>query len=189
MSEKPVAAGKSSFDLINPSDFFSKIKILPHFQVLDVACGVGRYSMEMSKLLNHEGAIHAVDLWGEGLEILERTLLEKGISNINPIKADITRHIPLGNESMDFCLMATILHDLSREEQQSTLREIGRVLKHDGVLAVIEFKKIEKGPGPGIGIRITEQEAEEIIKGHGFLKTCESEIGEFNYLLIFKKIV
>ncbi len=187
MSKKPVDAGKSSFDLINSPDFFSNIKIHRSAQVLDVACGVGRYSIEISKLLNGKGLVHAVDLWDEGIENLRNTIREKGISNINPIKADITSHIPLENESIDFCLMATILHELSPEEQDSTLKEIVRVLKIDGVLAVLEFKKTDKGPGPPISMRISEQEAEDKIKKYGFLETYRGEIGEFNYLLKLKK--
>jgi len=187
MNKKPVAAGKSSFDLINPPDFISNIKIHGSAQVLDVACGVGRYSIEISKLLDGNSLIHAVDLWDEGIESLRNAIREKDISNINPIKADITKHIPLENESVDFCLMATILHDLSPEGQDSTLKEIVRILKPDGVLAVIEFKKIDKGPGPPISIRISEQEAEEKIKKYGFHKTYLGGVGEFNYLLNLKK--
>jgi ubiquinone/menaquinone biosynthesis C-methylase UbiE len=187
MSKKPVAAGKSSFDLINPSVFFSNIKIHPGAQVLDVACGVGLYSIEISKLLDEKGLIHAVDIWDEGIESLKNAIQEKDISNIHPIKADITKHIPLENESINFCLMATILHDLSSDEQDSTLKEIIRVLKPDGVLAVIEFKKTDKGPGPPISIRISEQEADEKIKKYGFLETYRGEIGEFIYLMKFKK--
>jgi len=187
MSKKPVAAGKSSFELINPAVLFSNIQIHPSAHVLDLACGVGRYSIEISNLIGEKGLVHAVDLWDEGIENLKKTIQEKHISNINPIKADITEHIPLENKSVDLCLMATILHDLSPEEQDSMLKEVVRVLKPDGVLAVIEFKKINKGPGPPINKRLAEQETEEIIKKYGFLKTYVGEIGEFNYLLILKK--
>lgn len=187
MRNKQAAAGKSSFDLINPSDFFSNIKIRPSAQVLDVACGVGRYSIEISKLLDEKGLIHAIDVRDEKIESLTHAIREKGISNINPIKADITKHIPLANESVDLCLMATIFHELSPAEQDSTLKEIVRVLKPDGILAVIEFSKIDKGPGPPIRIRISEQEAEEQIKKYGFLETFRGKIGKFNYLLNLKK--
>lgn len=187
MSKKPVDAGKSSFDLINKSEFFSNIKIHPSAHVLDVACGVGRYSLEISKSLNDKGLIHAVDLWDEGIKSLKNAIRENNISNIYPTIADITKHIPLENKSVDICLMATILHELSPEEQDSTLKEIVRVLKPNGVLAVIEFKKIDKGPGPPISMRISEQEAEEKIKKYGFFKTYVGEIGEFNYLLNLKK--
>lgn len=188
MSKKPAGAGRSSFDLINPSVFFANIKIYPSAQVLDAGCGAGRYSIELSKLLDEKGLIHAVDDWDEGIESLKKTIREGGISNINPMKADITKHIPLENESVDLCLMATVLHDLSSEGRDSALREIVRVLKPHGVLALVEFKKIDKGPGPPIGVRISEQEAEEKLRRYGFLKTYLGDIGEFNYLLNLQKI-
>lgn len=187
MSKKPAGAGKSSFDLIDPALFFSNIQIHPSDQILDAGCGIGRYSIELSKLLDDQGLIHAVDYWDEGLEILRSAIREKGILNIHPIKADISKHIPLENESIDFCLMATVLHDLSPEGQDSALREVVRVLKPDGVFALIEFKKIDKGPGPPIGIRISEEEAERKIEKYGFLKTYLGDIGEFNYLLTLRK--
>lgn len=187
MTQKPVAAGKSSFDLINRSAFFSNVSISPGAQVLDVACGIGTYSLEISKLLGANGLIHAVDLWDEGIESLRKTIQEKAISNIQPVQADITSQLPFENESMDFCLMATILHDLTSQEQDAALKEIVRVLKPGGVLAVIEFKKIDKGPGPPIGVRISEQEAENKISKYGFLTTYLGEIGEFTYLLNLKK--
>lgn len=155
--------------------------------MLDLACGAGRYSIEISKRLDEEGLIHAVDLWDEGIEILKNTIREKHLSNIHPIRADITKHMPVDTKSIDFCLMATVLHDLSPGEQASTLEEIVRVLKPDGVLAVIEFKKIDKGPGPPISVRLSEEEAEERITKYGFFKTYQGDIGEFIYLLTLKK--
>jgi ubiquinone/menaquinone biosynthesis C-methylase UbiE len=173
--------------LIDPARFFSNIKIHPGAQILDAGCGVGRYSLELSKLLDDKGVIYAVDDWDGGLESLRSAIRENGLSNINPIKADITANIPLENESIDLCLMATVLHDLPPGGQDSALREIVRVLKPDGVLALVEFKKIDRGPGPPISIRISEQEAEEKINKYGFLKMFLGDIGEFNYLLTLKK--
>lgn len=187
MSKKPAGAGRSSFDLIDPARFFSNIKIDPGAHILDAGCGVGRYSIGLSKRLDDKGVIYAVDDWDEGIESLRSAIREKGLSNINPIKADITVHIPLENGSIDLCLMATVLHDLPAEGQDSALRGIARVLKPGGVFAFVEFKKIDQGPGPPIGIRISEQEAEEKIKKYGFLKTFLGEVGEFNYLLTLKK--
>lgn len=187
MSDKPVAAGKSSFDLIDPAAFFSHIVIPPSAQILDVACGSGRYSLELAKFLDENGSIHAVDLWDEGIENLKNAIREKGIRNIHPLRADITQKISLGNASIDFCLMATILHDLSPAEQDVALKEVARMIKADGILAVIEFKKIDRGPGPPLGIRISEAELEEKMKKYGFLVTWQGDIGEFNYLLVLRR--
>lgn len=187
MSKKPVAAGKSSFDLINRIDFFSNIKIQSKFQLVDLACGVGHYSVALSNLLDEEGLIYAVDLWDEGIGHLKETIKEKHIVNIQPIQADITKPLPLDGESIDLCLMATILHDLSPEEQSVTLKEVARVLKPEAALAIIEFKKIDRGPGPPLTVRISEQELEKCIEKFGFTKSFSGEIGEFNYLLIAQK--
>jgi len=187
MSKKPVAAGKSSFDLIRREDFFSNIDIDQDAQILDAACGIGLYSIEISKLLNENGLIHAVDFWGGGIELLNQAIREQGISNVSPIQADITEHIPLESGSIDLSLMATILHDLSATEQDATLKEIARVLNPEGTLALIEFKKIDKGPGPPITIRISPEEAEEKIAAYGFTLIRHAEIGDFNYLLNFRK--
>ena len=186
MSKKPAGAGKSSFDLIDPPAFFSRVKIHPSAQVLDAGCGTGRYSIEISKILDEKGMIHAVDVWEEGLERLQDDIREKNISGINPVKADITGHIPLKKESVDFCLLATVLHDLPPAGQDAALREIARILRPDGVLALVEFKKVDTGPGPPMARRISEREAEEIIERHGFYRTSGGEIGEFIYLLNFK---
>jgi ubiquinone/menaquinone biosynthesis C-methylase UbiE len=124
----------------------------------------------MEKLLDEKGRIHAIDLWDEGIATLKRSIKEKGISKIKPTIADIRERIPLETESIDFCLLATILHDLSREEQDATLNEVVRILKIEGMLAIIEFKKIDHGPGPPPGIRISELAAEEKIKKYGFAK-------------------
>ena len=187
MSKKPVAAGKSSYDLIDPSVFFSHLKIPSDARVLDLACGIGNYSIAISPLLDERGLVYSVDLWDEGLEKLRHRIQEKGISNIRPVKADITKHIPLENGSVDFCLIATILHDLSPREQDSTLKEVKRIIKTDGVLALVEFKKLDKGPGPPMHIRLSEAEAEEKMKKYGFIKTYKGDIGEFTYLMTFRK--
>ena len=187
MDKRPVAAGKSSFDLIDPREFFARIDLRPGWQVLDLACGVGRYSLEVSKVLGENGMIYAVDSWEEGIETLKQTIYEAGVSNIRPIVADIAARLPLEDASVDFCLMATILHDLSPGEQSAALTEAVRVLRPQGVIALVEFKKIDRGPGPPSFLRISEQEAVAMIGKFGFLKTYCGDLGEFTYLLTARK--
>lgn len=186
MHNEPVAAGKSSFDLIDTGEFFSRLDLAVNARVLDMACGVGRYSLAMAERVQ-QGMIYAVDMWDEGIETLERTIRENGVENIRPIKADITKRLPLEDRAVDVCLMATILHDLTPEGRSAALNEAARILRSSGTLAVVEFKKINRGPGPPADIRLTGWEAEEIISGCGFRKTSGGDIGEFVYMLLFEK--
>ena len=187
MHDKPVAAGKSSFDLIDREKTFAVIDVKPGSSFLDLACGTGKYSLEIANKIGGKGIVYAVDLWQAGIEALTQEIKTKNIKNITPIVADIRKKLPLEESSIDSCLMATILHDLSKSDQTSTLQEVARVVKPGGMITIIEFKKIDKGPGPPIHIRMEEQEIEALVTPCGFIKVIGSGIGAFNYLLKFKK--
>ena len=188
MNDKPVAAGKSSFDLIDSEKAFAIIDVKPNSNFLDLACGIGNYSIEIAKKIGGKGTVYAIDLWQEGIEALNREIDIKGIKNIKTIITDIRNKLPLEDNSIDSCLMATILHDLSKSDQKSTVQEVARVVKPNGMLNIIEFKKIDKGPGPPMDIRMEEEDIKALVTQYGSIKVAGSEVGEFNYLLKYKKI-
>ena len=187
MNDKPVAAGKSSFDLIDAKKALAIIAVKPNSSFLDMACGVGKYSLELAKHIGEKGSIYAVDLWTEGIAALNLEIDKNRIKNIKTILADICNKLPLEENSIDSCLMATILHDLSSSDQKTTVQEAARLVKSGGMLNIIEFKKIAEGPGPPINIRMDENEIEALVTQYGFTKVSGSAIGEFNYLMKFKK--
>lgn len=179
----PVAAGKSSFDLIDAREFLARIGLRKGDRVADLACGVGRYSLEIAKAVGPGGVVYAVDLWKEGIESLRQRTLEEGIGNVRPLRGDITERIPLDDGSVDLCLMATVLHDLPPERRGVALGEAARVLRPGGTLALVEFKKLDRGPGPPQRVRIAEEEAGALLAGFGFSTDYVGSLGEFTYLL------
>lgn len=188
MDSNPVAAGKSSFDLIDKAKTFSVLDVKPNSSFLDLACGTGKYSIEVSKIIGKKGTVYAVDLWEEGIQALNSKIEAQNITNIKTIVADISKKIALEDNSIDACLMATIIHDLSKRARDATIREVARVLKPEGILNIIEFKKIDEGPGPPVDIRLQEGEIESIVSIHGFKKVYAGEAGAYNYILKFKRI-
>ena len=186
MNKNPIAAGKSSFDLIDPSKLFSELQLKKDTVFLDLACGSGSYSLAASKYIGDEGKIYAVDLWREGIDYLLSEIAVRRIEHTHALFADVSRNIPIEDTSIDICLMATVLHDLIQDNtEEGTLREAKRVLKPDGLLAVIEFKKVEGPPGPPLKIRISPGELENILSSYGFRFVKTTEIGAYNYLSLF----
>ncbi|WP_020585611.1 class I SAM-dependent methyltransferase [Desulfobacter curvatus] len=183
---KPKGAGKSSFELIN-TDILKQI--LPIHQgdvILDLACGKGRYSLFLSHLTGPAGLVYAVDLWEEGLQMLEEDAQKKEATNILTIRADATKEIDIEAYSLDLCLMATVLHDFKEMDADKTvLKQVLNLLKPGGCLAVIEFKKMDGPPGPPAHIRLAREETERLVTGLGFKKINAADLGPYNYVALF----
>jgi ubiquinone/menaquinone biosynthesis C-methylase UbiE len=186
MNAKPIGAGKSSFNLIDSQKFFSELNLQAGIIFLDIACGRGAYSLAASAYVGPAGRIMAVDLWKEGIDDLQSAVAAGKILNIEARVADVSREVPLEDHSVDVCLLATVLHDLILDQKdQGTLREIRRVMKHQGMVAVIEFKKMEGPPGPPIGIRISAEEVTHKLQPYSFCLVKTVDIGPYNYLSVF----
>jgi ubiquinone/menaquinone biosynthesis C-methylase UbiE len=165
----PTGAGKSSYDLIDRPRFWSAISLEPGMAVLDLACGAGRYTKEIADRIQPDGRVFAIDLW------------EEGILQINQWSAareyDIETHVadagdlPLADRCVDLCLMATVLHDLEHDgKSQAALKEVTRVLKPAGILAIVEFKKQDGPPGPPKAVRLRLEDVSMLLMPVGLLR-------------------
>ena len=187
--KQPTGAGKSSFDLIDTEKFFQELNLQKGISFLDVASGRGAYSLAVSDIIGPQGSVFAVDLWAEGIEMLKTAAQEKGIENITALVSDVGRRIPVEDQSIDVCLMATVLHDLVEDRiDRGVINEIARVVKPAGTLAVMEFKKIDGPPGPPKHIRLSPEDVADMLGPYGFKKEHTADVGPYNYLILLEKI-
>jgi ubiquinone/menaquinone biosynthesis C-methylase UbiE len=186
--KKPTGAGKSSFDLIDSDKLFHELDLQKGISFLDVASGRGIYSLAVSDIIGPQGSVFAVDLWAEGIEMLKTAAQEKGIENITALVSDVGRRIPVDDQSIDVCLIATALHDFVEDQiDQGVLTEIARVVKPTGILAVMEFKEIDGPPGPPKHVRLSPEDVTDRLGPYGFKKERTADVGPYNYLILFKK--
>jgi ubiquinone/menaquinone biosynthesis C-methylase UbiE len=184
---KPTGAGKNSFGLIDTAKFFQELDLKAGTTFLDVASGWGAYSLAASDIIGKDGQVYAVDLWEEGILSL-RNQAGKGIQNITTFVSDVAQNIPVENDCVDVCLMATVLHDFVADKvERQVIEEIVRVMKPNGVLAIVEFYKKDGPPGPPRPIRLSPEEVVKIVSAFGFQLNRYTEVGPDNYLQIFIK--
>ena len=186
--KKPTAAGKSSFDLIEVDKFFKELNLQQGISFLDLACGRGAYCLAASEIIGEKGRVYGVDLWEEGIELLNAAANEKGADNITGLVSDAGKQIPVDDRSIDVCLMATVLHDFVDDKiDQEVLHETARVVKPNGILAIMEFKKIDGPPGPPCHIRLSPEQVDDLLNPFGFKQEHLADVGPYNYLLLYKK--
>lgn len=187
--QKNIPNGKSSFDLIDQEKFFRELEIKEDTIFLDAVCGCGDYALAAASRIGEQGRIYAFDLQEGIIDRLTDKIVAEGITNVVPRVAG-PLSLPLGNNTIDICLMVTAFYDLVPQgDDEKALSEITRVLKPSGVLAVIEFKKIPGHLGSPINIRIRSAELDETLRFHGFtsVKPREIKVGEYSYLSLYRK--
>ena len=177
--------GVSSFALHDSELAFRELKLKKGDSFLDIGCGPGDYSVRASKIVGSSGTVYALDRWKELIDKLKERADSQGLKNIRALVSDITCSLPVEDSSIDVCFIATVLHgfDFARDGQ-TLFSEIRRVLKPDGRVAVVEFKKEETGFGPPIDIRLSPKDVEELLTPCGFQKRGVTDLG-CSYMIQF----
>ncbi len=179
--------GKSSFGLIDSKELFERLGIERGSTFVDLGCGPGEYVIEAALRIGEEGKVYAIDLWEEGLVALVKEAESRDLSQLTVLAAGICAMLPLQDQSVDVCLVATVLHDLVREGcADRTLEEALRILRPQGMLAIVEFKKFDGHPGPPIDVKLSPDQLEQIVSVHGFTRKEMIEVGPYNYLAVFQ---
>ncbi len=182
---KPYGAGRSSFEFVDTDRLFRYLSLSQSMTFLDLGCGKGNYTLAAARAIGPQGVVYGIDVWQEGLDELKKRAALEGLHNIIAIHANLNEHIPLENMTIDICFMATVLHDLLRETSGTTaITEAARILKPGGRLCIVEFKKIEDGPGPPLGVRLSPEETEHIVASSGFVREYVTDMGPYHYLLV-----
>ncbi len=120
-------------------------KPLPREHVLDVACGTGALTRVVAKSIGPNGRVVGLDLSPDMLAEARKTALDP--SSAAPIEwreGDVNA-IPFENESFDivFCNFGLMFFP----DRVAALKEMHRVLKPEGRLALAVWGSISKCPG------------------------------------------
>jgi len=114
--------------------------------ILDIGCGKGLLLISAAKKLNSGKAI-GVDIWkatdlsnNNPETTIRNAILENVDNRVEVITADM-RMLPFKDNSIDIIAASMAVHNVkSIEERRNALREINRVLRPEGKIAIMDFK-------------------------------------------------
>ncbi len=161
-----------------PHKLIERSGIKPGMTMLDLGCGSGAFTTVVARAVGDSGKVYALDIQPTMLQQLERKLAKaenQDIKNIE-IKQTSAYELPFSDEALDLVYMVTVLIEIP--DIGRALREIRRVLKPDGILAVTEFLPDPDYPRRSTVIKICQSE--------GFV--LDASLGNlWNYTVRFRK--
>jgi ubiquinone/menaquinone biosynthesis C-methylase UbiE len=156
----------------------SRSGIKAGMKVLDLGCGSGAFTTVIARTVGDRGKVYAVDMQPAMLKQLKRKLAKtenRDIDNIE-IKQSGAYDLPLEDNTLDAVVMVATLQEIP--DRGRALREVRRVLKPGGILAISEFFIDTDYPRRTTTIRVCQQE--------GFV--LDTSLGNFwNYTVRFRK--
>ena len=161
-----------------PDKLIERSGIKPGMTVLDLGCGSGAFTPFIARAVGEQGKVYAVDIQPAMLKQLERKLDKvenQDISNIE-LKQASAYDLPFEDESIDLVYLVTVLQEIP--DRGKALREIRRVLRPDGILAVTELLPDPDYPLRSTTIKLCQEEGFVLDDSFGNL---------WNYTVRFKK--
>ena len=174
----------SSYGMQDPELVFNELGLRPGRVFLDLGCGAGEYSLKAASIVGPRGRVYALDHKRDIVQSLIEDARSRGLHNIEAMEADVAAPLPLEDNAADVCLISTVLHIFTLSQVEKVIfSEMRRVLKPNGLLAVIECGKEDLSFGPPLEMRLTPEEIETAAARGGFVRSKMINLG-FNYMLM-----
>ncbi|MDH4247904.1 MAG: class I SAM-dependent methyltransferase [Deltaproteobacteria bacterium] len=163
----------------NPEALWRAIGAKPDAVVVDVGAGIGFFSLPFARLAP-QGWVYACDILPVMLEYLRKGMEHEKVPNITPVLCGEVK-VPLPSGLADVVLMVNLHHEFHKPVD--SLSEARRVLKSGGVLAAVDWKKMETPHGPPQGVRVETDTVKKHLKASGFRDFTEHDILPHHWFL------
>ncbi len=129
-----------------PSLLIKALKLRPGMHVADIGAGTGALSFPMAKQVAPGGAVFAVEIQPELLDIIRTRSKKNGVKNVKTVLGTTTNPQVPAN-SMDLMLMVDVYHEFDFPREMVTNMIKG--LKKGGRLVLVEYR----GEDPEVPIK------------------------------------
>lgn len=174
-------------ELISPESIVPQLGIGEGMRIADFGCGSGHMTMELARKIGKDGLISAIDVQTSSLATVKEKARSLGLENVVCIHADleVVGGTGIDSETQDVIFISQALFQSKKKEEM--LKEGLRILKVNGILVMIEWKKGSGGLGPPDELRTSEEDLIKLTEGVGFRFERNIEADRFHSGMIFRK--
>lgn len=142
---------------LSPKTLVNRLGLKENYNVLEIGCGPGYFSPAVARSIP-QGILYMTDIQPEMVELAQKRLAQKGITNVRLQTCDGTV-LDYPDSTFDVIFLITVLGEIS--EPSLYAQEMARILKPGGIVSVSE-----QGGDPD---SLSVPEIESILKPAGFV--------------------
>lgn len=135
----------TAHDLAHHQEAIGMAEIQQGDQVLEVACGTGRATVEIAKRLGDGGKLCALDLTEAMLNRARHKLAKHGLLDRVNLRQGDARTLPYAEGTFDIIYNAFMFDLIDLPEIPDIVAEFNRVLKPGGKLVLVAMSKEKQG--------------------------------------------
>ncbi len=148
--------------------------------MIDIGAGSGYFSIPASEIVGDNGRVIGVDNSKEMIEELSSRVDKSGSRNIEIVLSK-EYDLAVKESRGDFVFISTVLHEV--EDKILFLKEVKKVMKPKGKLAIVEWIKKPMEKGPPIQDRIDSSESADLLLKIGFHEIHSKEYNDYFYFV------
>ena len=150
---------------------------------MDIGCGDGFFSILAAKKVGANGKVYAVDTDASAIERLKQKAKAEDLKNITT-KVGKAEDTVFCRECADFIFYSMVLHDFN--DPAKVLQNAKQMIKPNGRLIDLDWKKIEMPFGPPVAIRFSEEKTAGLMRSAGFTVVDVRDVGPHHYVVTAK---
>jgi len=173
---------------IDPKKNIAQFELTHGMKVADLGVGSGFYDVELGRTVGEKGKVFVIDINHQVLPRIKNQAKAEHIHNIEVIWGDLEKigGSQLKEGTIDFALASNILFQI--QQKDNFIKEIKRILKRNGRVAIIDWKDSFQGTGPESKDVISEATSRSMFETVGFVYDRKVTTGDYHYGMILKKL-
>jgi ubiquinone/menaquinone biosynthesis C-methylase UbiE len=164
----------------NPEAILKESGLKSGLTFIDIGCGAGFFTLPAARLVGPGGKVYGLDIDESGIREVRKKALREGLNNLELV-TEAAEEAVLCQGCADVVFFGIVLHDF--ESPLKVLQNARKMIKADGLLVDLDWKKIKMEMGPPLEIRFNEDTAARLIESAGFKTESMRDSGQFHYMI------
>lgn len=165
----------------NPEAILTEAGLKSGLTVMDIGCGAGFFTLPAARLVGPTGKVYGLDIDERGIREVRKKALREGLHNLEVITGAAEDAL-LCQGCADIIFFGIVLHDF--KSPLKVLQNARKMIKPDGRLVDLDWKKIKMEMGPPVEIRFDEDSAARLIESADFETESVKDSGQYHYVII-----